>query len=369
MRPTARAIARIAKGLGIGAVAVAVGSCSAMPLSVQDTVGASTHITADFRNVAGMFVGNPITVLGLEVGKVDKIVPHSQYAEVHMTIDSDVKIPKNVTAALISPSIVTDRHIELTPVYTGGATLPDDSHLTIESTRTPVELDTLIKTIDQFTASLKPAPGTDGKSGPLDGTLLYDMVNGQGEKIRDTLNALSGALKIGVNNKDAISEIIIKLNELTTMLADNDKSVRDFSNKVTQMSTLLAQQAPGLQGTLDQLNAFLSNTSGTFGQYQDQLASSLTGLTNVTNQLRANAAGLIEVVDVAPMLLQNVDNSMDRGRHFVRLHALIGTVLDGEVVSAFCEKIQMRADGCRTGKVQDLGPDFGLTAAMLGLTK
>ena len=69
------------------------------------------------------------------------------------------------------------------------------------------------------------------------------------------------------------------------------------------------------------------------------------------------------------MLLQNLDNSMDRNGHFVRLHALIGTVFDGEIVSAFCEKIQMRADGCRTGKVQDLGPDFGLTAAMLGLTK
>ncbi|WP_216891990.1 MCE family protein [Nocardia alni] len=363
MRLSGRSIGRAAKIFVIGVVAVALGSCS----SVRDAVGDDTHITAEFRNIAGMFVGNPVTVLGLQVGKVDKIVPHDEYAEVHMTIDGDVKLPKNVIAALISPSIVTDRHIELSPVYTGGPTLPDDSYLTVDSTRTPVELDTLIKTIDQFTQALKPAPGST--KGPLDGSLLYTMVNGQGDKIRDTLNALSGALQVGVNNKDAISEIIIKLNELTTMLADNDQQVRGFSNKITQMSALLAQQAPGLQATLDQLNAFLSNTSGVFGQYQDQLSSSLIGLTNVSNQLRANAAGLTEVVDVAPLLLQNVDNSMDRGRGFVRLHALIGSALTGEMISAFCEKIQMREDGCRTGKVQDLGPDFGLTAAMLGLTK
>ncbi len=354
---------RAAQAVAIGAAVLVVGSCS----SVQNVVGSPTHITAEFRNIAGMFVGNPITVLGLQVGKVDQIVPHDEYAEVHMTIDSGVKIPKSVTAALISPSIVTDRHIELSPVYTSGPTLPDNAYLTVESTRTPVELDTLIKTIDQFTTALSPAKG--GTQGPLDGSLLYDMVNGQGTKIRDTLNALSGALKVGVNNKDAVAEIITKLNELTTMLADNDQSVRDFSNRITQMSALLAQQAPGLQATLEQINAFLSNTSGVFGQYQNQLASSLTGLTNVTNQLRANAANITEIVDVAPLALQNIDRSMDRNRGFIRLHGDIGTSLDGEMLSVFCEKIQMRADGCRTGKVQDLGPDFGLTAAMLGLTK
>ncbi|MBF6176721.1 mammalian cell entry protein, partial [Nocardia blacklockiae] len=101
--------------------------------------------------------------------------------------------------------------------------------------------------------------------------------------------------------------------------------------------------------------------------YQDQLASSLSGLTAVTDQLRANAAGVTEVVDVAPLLLQNIDRAMDkRGRH-LRTHAVLG-ISATEVVSLFCERIQMRADGCRTGKVEDLGPDLGLTAALMGMT-
>jgi hypothetical protein len=29
----------------------------------------------------------------------------------------------------------------------------------------------------------------------------------------------------------------------------------------------------------------------------------------------------------------------------------------------------MKSDGCRTGRPEDFGPDFGLTAALLGLTK
>lgn len=369
-RPTMKApsLRAVRHSLVIGATALAVGSCSILPGSVNDALGNNTHITADFENIAGMYEGNPITVLGLEVGKVEKIVPKGTFIEVHMSIDGDVKIPKDAIAAIVSPSIVTDRHIELTPVYTQGATLSDGEHLPLQRTRTPVELDTMIKTIDQFAEALKPQPGQEGV-GPLSGRVLYPMLNGQGGKMRDTLAALSGALKVGIDNKDAVSTIIIKLNELTTMLAENDQSVRDFSNRVTQMTGLLADQAPGLQATLQQLNDFLANTSTVFVQYQDQLSGTLTGLTNVTNQLRANAAGLTEVVDVAPMLLQSIDGSMNHEKGFVRLHGLIGTALDGELVSLFCERIQMRADGCRTGNMQDFGPDYGLTAALLGLTK
>lgn len=89
----------------------------------------------------------------------------------------------------------------------------------------------------------------------------------------------------------------------------------------------------------------------------------------MTKQLRDNAAGLTEVVDVTPLLMQNLDRSVNRQSNFIRLHGLIGTALSGEMVSLFCERVQMKSDGCRTGKMEDFGPDFGLMAAMLGMTK
>lgn len=363
-----RNVKSVARTLLLGASALLIGSCSLVPSSVNNALGQTIQITADFENIAGMYEGNAVSVLGLEVGKVDKIVPKGTYVEVHMSIKKDVKVPKEAIAAVVSPSIVTDRHIELTPAYTGGATLPDGAHLTKANTRTPVELDTMIKTIDQFAAALKPEPGVEG-IGPLSGRVLYPMMDGNGAKMRDTLNALSAALKVGVDNKDAVSNIIIKLNELTTMLAENDQSVRDFSNRATQLTGLLADQAPGLQATLDQLNGFLANTSTLFGQHGDQLTDTLTRLTAVTKQLRDNAYGVTELVDVAPLTLQNIDRSMNREKGYVRLHAVMGTLLTGEIVTTFCQRIQMRADGCRTGRVEDFGPDFGLTAALLGMTK
>lgn len=358
-------VKRTAQVLVIGVSAVALGSCSV----VNSVTGGDLEITADFENIAGMFEGNPITVLGLEVGKVDKIVPHGDLVEVHMTIDGDVQIPKDAMAVVVSPSIVTDRHIEMTPRYVEGDTLESGDHLPLERTDVPVELDTMLKTIDKFADALKPQEGQEGV-GPLSGRVLYPMLNGQGAKMRDTLNALSSALKVGVDNKDHIANIIIKLNELTTMLAENDQAVRDFSNQATQMTTMLAEQAPGLQATLQQLYDFLNNTSSIFAQHQDQLVDTLNRMNTVIEQLRANAHGVTEVVDVAPMLLQSIHRSMNYEQGYVRLHALIGTNLaNGELISLFCERIQMKSDGCRTGRPEDFGPDFGLTAALLGLTK
>ncbi|TCJ89698.1 MCE family protein [Nocardia alba] len=367
MRHLRSTVYRSFRPLALAAASIAIVSCS-MPGQESDTLDRSTEITADFENIAGMYEGNEVMVLGLAVGTVDKIVPKGTYVEVHMTIDADVKIPKDAIAAIISPSIVTDRHIEITPPYTGGDAMESGRHLTKANTRTPIELDTMIKTIDQFAAALEPEPGQEGL-GPLSGRVSYPVVNGNGQKIRETLDALSSVLEVGVDNKDAIAVIIIKLNELMTMLADNDQSVRDFSNRMTATSELLAEQGPGLQATLDQLNAFLANTSTTFGEHADTLSESLTGLTTVTNQLRANSGAMVEIIDILPLLMQNVDGAMNKEDGFVRIHALIGTVLSGEIVSVFCERIQMKSDGCRSGNMQDFGPDYGLTAALLGLTK
>ncbi|MFI5541852.1 hypothetical protein ACIA5H_36330 [Nocardia sp. NPDC051900] len=59
--------------------------------------------------------------------------------------------------------------------------------------------------------------------------------------------------------------------------------------------------------TLDhtQLTTFLANTSGALGQYRDQLAGTLTELTNVTPQLRDNPS---EIADLAPRVFQNIDH-------------------------------------------------------------
>lgn len=361
----------IVRVLAAGIAGLFAAGCSVLPDSIaalpDQYLGEQWQISADFENVAGLYAGNEVAVLGVPVGRVDTVTPRGTYVEVTMSLDKDVKVPVDAMAALINPQLITNRHIELAPAYSGeGPVLTDGMHIPIERTRVPVELDRILENFDQLGAALR----GDNVTGPMASRVLYPLLNGNGDRLRETLDDLSGAFEVTFANKDQIANTIVKLNEVTQVVAQNDQTVRDFSARLTELIRLLGEQAPGLRAVLTQLNDFVNNTSLVVGENQDQLKGALTRFVTITQQMRDNARGLTETVDLLPLTLQNLDNVMSPENQAMRVHALLDkALLDNEILSTFCERIQLRSDGCRTGRVQDFGPDFGLTAALLGLTQ
>lgn len=360
----------IPKVIVLCAVAVLSAGCGLPQAfsSLYDRVsGGRIHLSADFESVAGLYVGNEVAVLGLPVGTIDAITPRGGYVEVRMSLDRDTQVPADAFAALASPQLITNRHVELTPAYMGdGPVLTDGTHIPVERTRTPVDLDRILRNFEQLGASLQ---GSD-TTGPMASRALFPMLEGNGDKIRQTLDSLATALEVGLANKDQISTTIVKLNEITQIVADNDQTVRDFSARLTELMTLLRDQAPGLQAVLSQLDDFVTNTSAVVADNRGPLIDALTRLTAVTGQMRDNARGLTEVVDIAPLFFQNYANAISNEQGALRLHLLTDkTLLDNELLALFCERVQLRSDGCRTGRIMDFGPDFGLAAALLGLTR
>ncbi|MFE3260285.1 MCE family protein [Nocardia sp. NPDC059229] len=352
-----------------GGALLLASACGMLPDSVsslsKEYLGGQMKVTADFENVAGLYAGNDVAVLGVPVGTVETVTPKGSYVQVTMSLDRDVKIPADAIAALVNPQLITNRHVELAPAYTGdGPTLTDGAYIPLQRTRVPVELDRILATFSQLGDALK----GDNTTGPMASRVLFPLLNGNGDKLRETLDQLSSAFEVTFANKDQISNTIIKLNDITQVIAANDQTVRDFSGRLTELVNLMGDQAPGIDAVLRQLDDFVTNTSTLVGQNRDQLAGALTRFVAITDQMRANARGLTEIVDVGPLLFQNIANATSKEDQALRLHGLLDkSLLDGEILSTFCERIQMRLDGCRTGKVQDFGPDFGLTAALLGI--
>ncbi|MEV0296709.1 MCE family protein [Nocardia sp. NPDC050710] len=345
--------------------------CSLLPESISSLpgqyLGEHLRISADFENVAGLYAGNEVAILGVPVGRVDTVTAKGSYVQVTMSIEKDIKVPADAMAALISPQLITNRHVELAPAYTGnGPTLADGDHIPLARTRTPVELDRILQNFDQLGAALK----GDSENGPMASRVLFPLLDGNGDRLRVTLDALSSAFEVTFANKDQIANTIVKLNEITQVIASNDQTVRDFSGRLTELVQLMGEQAPGLHAVITQLNDFVANTSTVVGQNHDQLAGALNRFVTITEQMRTNARALTEIVDVTPLFLQNYANAISYEHRALRLHGLLDKItLDSEALSLFCERVQMRLDGCRTGRIQDMGPDFGLTAALLGITE
>ena len=118
--------------------------------------GHQKTLTADFPRTVSLYEGSDVRVLGVPVGKVDSVTPSGTQVVVTMHYDADVHLPANAKAVIISPSIVGDRFVQLTPAYSGGQTLADGATLDQDHTAVPLELDQIYSSLDDLTVALGP---------------------------------------------------------------------------------------------------------------------------------------------------------------------------------------------------------------------
>ena len=142
-----------------------------------------------------------------------------------MSYDAKYTVPSDAKAALISPSIVGDRFIQLTPAYKSGAVLADNTRLGLDRTATPLELDQIYSGITDLTTALGP-DGANKPDGSGTGALtrLLDSTarnfGGQGAQFNTTLQNL-GKLTQTLDNNQA--NLFGKARQLERLLQPPDK--------------------------------------------------------------------------------------------------------------------------------------------------
>lgn len=325
-------------------------------------------VTAHFQDAVGLYPGNAVSVLGMQVGKVDSVVNKGNYVEVTMDIDKKVPIPSDVIAATVSASILTDRHVELTPPYRGGNKLRDGDLIALGHTRTPVEFDKTLSMIDKLGTALRGNPEGGGPLGDL--VNLGSRISSENSsQIKSTLTTLSEALKVGpdggAQTQKNLQEIIRSVSDLTRSAAENDEAIRKFGGNVHQLSDILADQNLGSGRTGAKANEILDEVSGLLERHRDQLKGAFGDLNTVVGSLSDNKRELMETLDVLPLTIDNVYNALDPVGGSIRGHLVTDKLLAyNQLNKELCNLMGLKQLGCATGTLQDYGPDFGLTSMM-----
>lgn len=321
-------------------------------------------VTAYFEDVVGLYEGNGVSVLGMQVGKVTGIQPRDGHVEVTLAIDRGVPIPADAQAVTVSNSILTDRHVELTPPYRGGATLRNGDVLGLGRTRTPVEFGRTLAMVDKLGKALH---GDDHGQGPLG-----DLVNlgsavtaGNGDRIKTTLDKLSQALRVGPDkgaaSKDSIQAIITSVADLAQSADDNDTQIREFGSNVRQLSDILAAEDLGSGTTGAKLNQVLDQATRLLSDNREKLTTSFTNGQQITATITDYQREFAEFLDVAPLTADNLYNIVDPVAGSVRIHVLVDKVIfNSQLGKEMCNLMGLKQLGCATGTLEDYGPDFGL---------
>src|SRR4051812_35942787 len=114
-------------------------------------------VTAHFPRTVALYAGSSVRVLGVKVGTVTKVRPDGPDVAVTLDLPKDTPIPAAATAVIIPPSLVSDRYVEMTPVFESGDTpIADGAVIDQDHTMTPVELDEILGSLDSLLVALGP---------------------------------------------------------------------------------------------------------------------------------------------------------------------------------------------------------------------
>jgi len=265
------------------------------------------ELTASFPRTVSLYEGSDVRILGVPVGKVESVRPAGTDVVVKMWYDAKYQVPKDAQAVIISPAIVGDRFIQLTPVFQkGDAAMRDGAVLSTKSTSTPLELDTIYQSIDQLSVALGPtgANSTGSLTHLLDSTAKN--FEGQGEQFHDTIMNVSRLTTTLDDNKEELFGTAREVERFVKALAKNDGTVRRFNDSLASAADLLKDERSDLAAALHNLGVAMKAVEGFVKENRSALTRNIKGLNQVSKVLVKQRAALDEVLQVAPTTLANL---------------------------------------------------------------
>ncbi|MGE0215598.1 MCE family protein [Mycolicibacterium sp.] len=290
------------------ALALTVALIGALLFVLRSAPVQKTFLTAYFDNSTGIYPGDDVRILGVPVGKIESIEPQPQRAKITFWVDGKYKVPADAEAVILSPTIVTARFIQLTPVYTTGPALPDGAVIPQERTAVPVEWDDLREQLRKLNATLAPTrPGGVSTLGAFVTTVANNL-RGQGPAIRESMIALSQSLSILADRSGDLFGTLENLSILVSALQNSTGLMRQLNGNLAAVTALLADD-PGEIGTaVTDLNTAVTDLRGFLAENHDSLGTTFDKLAEVTAALGESSGDLKQTLHLSPNALANVVN-------------------------------------------------------------
>ena len=269
------------------------------------------RITADFTNSVGLYEGDPVTIAGVPVGTVDAITPQGATVRVDLTFDSAYDVPADASAAIVAPTLVTGRYVQLAPTYSGGPTMADGAAIPVERTAVPVEFDQLKDQLAQLTADLGPEGlNADGSVNELLASSA-DALSGNGATLGETVRSLSEATTTLNDSGEDIFATVRNLQAFVSALSANDEQVDRFVRQLATLSTLLNNNRTEFDAALQELVPAMEQVRTFVADNKDQLSTDVTQLVDITQLLVNREDDVAQLLHVAPTALSNLYNIWD----------------------------------------------------------
>ncbi|BBX75957.1 MCE family protein [Mycobacterium shinjukuense] len=248
--------ARVALTAAAAITAVAVIGAMIVPPRFTDT----KPMCAEFTDGVGIYPGNKVQLLGIEVGSVTAVTNKPDHVQIDFTVSKDLDLPADVGAVTYSQSIVSDRHVELTKPYAGGPKFTGARCISLERTKTPIGVSETFTAVDKLAnAVLGSGPGQDPSDAPGAQAINDSLraasrsLEGTGPELNQTLRALVAVIGDPYQADADYRQLIENGEMLTTTLLQHWDTVATVVRTLPESLLMIEGLADGFGSALHHL--------------------------------------------------------------------------------------------------------------------
>ncbi|MBB4807984.1 phospholipid/cholesterol/gamma-HCH transport system substrate-binding protein [Chryseobacterium defluvii] len=225
---------------------------------------------AKYDNVEGLAQSSPVSINGLKVGQVDKIIPQTtKDGKIHfivkITVDNNFEFSKKSTLEIFEPGLMSGKEMRVNLAY-GGATAKDGD--------------------------------------TLEGAFKLSMMN----SLSSQVGPVKDQLQVVLHRVDSLmanaNQIVDERNraEIRALLTNLNKTVGALETTAGNVNTLVGHNDPKLQKVLDDASVTMQSGKTTLDKYGN-LAESID-----TKKLNATIASLDATVGKLNQVIGGIDN-------------------------------------------------------------
>lgn len=287
------------------AVAVVLLAVAALAGVRLFTGGDKIKVEALFDSTVGLYPGSDVRVLGVPVGEVTSIEPEGELVRVSMAVDDDVKVAADTGAALIVPTLVSDRYVQFTHPWTNGPALADGAVLQPDQTLTPVEIDEMVDSIDDLNKALGPEGAN--KDGSLSKVISVaaDNLRGNGKVMRQVLTDFGDASRTLDGFDEDMFESVTNLEEISTLFERNDQAVSEVNRQFAEVQGNFADDRDEFAAATRELAGALAIVEKFVRENRDQITTTVKSMGTTTQLLVKQRKSLEEMLRTLPVTVQN----------------------------------------------------------------
>lgn len=296
------------------AIALLVLTVAAGAFIAHQRIFRPTVISAIFATATSIYPGDEVRISGVKVGTISSLQPDGAQVKMTLKVDHSVSVPADARAVLVAQNLVSARFVQLTPAYRSGPRMADGAVIPLTRTAVPVEWDEVKRQLTRLATDLGPNGDASGSSASSAGRFIESAANamdGNGEKLRQTLAQLSGVSRILADGGGNLVDIVKNLQTFVAVLHDSNEQIVQFQDRFATLTSALSGGRSDLDAALTNLTEAVGEVTRFVHGTRDGTSEQVLRLANVTQNLVDHRMDLEQVLHIAPTAIANSYNMFD----------------------------------------------------------